>query len=136
MNSKRKSDNVFAYNRWIKSWKNKLGYAKTMTQAVGGEFEAFGLLERDLLIQCGLRDDSYVIDVGCGSGRLAKPLSQFAPRGRYLGIDVVPELLAFARQLVDFHGGGPPCLPMGEKKDRPCQAEPKCHLSLREMSLS
>jgi SAM-dependent methyltransferase len=66
--------------------------------AIGAEFEAFGILEREVLIQYGLRPDGYVIDVGCGSGRLAKPLSHFLT-GRYLGIDVVPDLLELARKL-------------------------------------
>jgi trans-aconitate methyltransferase len=48
-----------------------------MEMAVGGQFEAFGILMRELLIQTGLERDGYVIDVGCGSGRLAKPLSQY-----------------------------------------------------------
>jgi ubiquinone/menaquinone biosynthesis C-methylase UbiE len=70
-----------------------------MKLAVGGEFEAFGILERELLIQQGLKQDGYLIDVGCGSGRLAKPLSQYLT-GKYLGIDVVPELVEYARKLV------------------------------------
>jgi ubiquinone/menaquinone biosynthesis C-methylase UbiE len=70
-----------------------------MEMAVGGQFEAFGILMRELLIQTGLERDGYVIDVGCGSGRLAKPLSQYLS-GRYLGIDVEPERVAYARKSV------------------------------------
>lgn len=70
-----------------------------MSRAIGGEFETMGILERELLIQHGLPKDGYVIDVGCGSGRLAKPLAEYL-EGDYLGIDVVPELLAHARSLV------------------------------------
>jgi SAM-dependent methyltransferase len=70
-----------------------------MQQAIGGQFEAFGILEREILIQYGLGQDDYVIDVGCGSGRLAKPLSQYLS-GKYLGIDIVPDLCDYARQLV------------------------------------
>ena len=76
-----------------------------MREAIGGEFEAFGAMQRDLLISCGLRPDGYVIDVGCGSGRLAKPLSAYLT-GRYLGIDVVQDLLDYASRLVnrpDWH---------------------------------
>jgi ubiquinone/menaquinone biosynthesis C-methylase UbiE len=57
------------------------------------------VIERELLIQYGLRPDHDVIDVGCGSGRLAKPLSAYL-RGGYLGIDVVPDLVDYARALV------------------------------------
>jgi len=37
--------------------------------------------------------------VGCGSGRLAKPLSEYLT-GKYLGFDVVPQLVDYARKLV------------------------------------
>jgi len=72
---------------------------EAMSLAVGGGFEALGLLERALLIQCGLGPNDYLIDVGCGSGRLAKPLSDYLS-GPYLGIDVVPELVEYAQTLV------------------------------------
>ncbi len=67
--------------------------------AVGGEFDAVGVLLRETLIHHGLQKHHYVIDVGCGSGRLAKPLSEYLT-GKYLGIDVVPELINYARKLV------------------------------------
>src|SRR2546425_10795787 len=70
-----------------------------MKSAVGGEFEAIGILQRELLIQFGLKKNGYVIDVGCGSGRLAKPLSEYLSGG-YLGIDIVPELVGYARSIV------------------------------------
>lgn len=44
-----------------------------MSAAIGGEFEAMGLIERDLLISQGLQPDGFVIDVGCGSGPVLKP---------------------------------------------------------------
>lgn len=67
--------------------------------AVGGEFDATGRLLRETLIHHGLRTHDYLIDVGCGSGRLAKPLAEYLA-GSYLGIDVVPELVDYARRLV------------------------------------
>jgi ubiquinone/menaquinone biosynthesis C-methylase UbiE len=70
-----------------------------MKLAVGGEFEATGLLERQTLIHFGLKRDHYLIDVGCGSGRLALPLTEYLT-GRYLGIDIMPELIQYARNLV------------------------------------
>jgi SAM-dependent methyltransferase len=66
---------------------------QAMSIAVGGQYESFGVLMREILINAGLRDSGYLIDVGCGSGRLAHVLSV----ERYLGTDVVPELLAHAR---------------------------------------
>jgi ubiquinone/menaquinone biosynthesis C-methylase UbiE len=72
---------------------------RAMHQAVGGDFAAMGALERDLLKSCGLRENDYLIDVGCGSGRLAKPLAGFL-RGKYLGTDIVPSLVRYARDTV------------------------------------
>ena len=73
---------------------------KAAKLAVGGEFDATGRVLRATLIHHGLRPEHYVIDVGCGSGRLAKPLSEYLT-GKYIGIDVVPELLQYARNLVN-----------------------------------
>jgi SAM-dependent methyltransferase len=73
-------------------------HADAMQQAVGGEFDAIGQMELDLLISVGLPVDGFLVDVGCGSGRLAAPLASYL-RGDYLGIDVVPELLDHARGL-------------------------------------
>lgn len=70
-----------------------------MRLAVGGEFDAVGIIERETLIYHGLKKDDYLIDVGCGSGRLAKPLAEYL-EGKYLGIDVVPDLIDYARRLV------------------------------------
>jgi SAM-dependent methyltransferase len=64
-----------------------------MSVAVGGEYESFGHLMRQILLDAGLTDSGYLIDVGCGSGRLAHVLTV----EKYLGTDIVPELLAHAR---------------------------------------
>lgn len=68
-----------------------------MALAVGGEFQAFGVALRDLLVQCGLRGGMTLADVGCGSGRLAHTLRDMDIR--YLGTDVVDELLDYARKI-------------------------------------
>lgn len=78
------------------------GYTETeaLNLTIGGHFHAFGVLERDLLIQCGLKPDQYLIYVGCGSGRLAYALRTYLT-GRYLGLDVLPELLSQAQSVAD-----------------------------------
>jgi 2-polyprenyl-3-methyl-5-hydroxy-6-metoxy-1,4-benzoquinol methylase len=103
-------------NRDARNWASKTDFRKThrrllrqlrstytndeaVRMAVGGEFEGVGLLLREVLIHHGLKQTDYLIDVGCGSGRLAKPLAEYLT-GRYLGIDVVPELVQYARRLV------------------------------------
>ncbi|MDQ3818843.1 MAG: methyltransferase domain-containing protein [Acidobacteriota bacterium] len=94
-----KTDFHKTYRRLVKSLSSSHTHDEAMRMAVGGEFEAIGILERETLIFHGLRRDDYLIDVGCGSGRLAKPLAEYLT-GKYLGIDVVPELVAYARRLV------------------------------------
>jgi len=49
------------------------------------------------LIHHGLKATDYLIDVGCGSGRLSHVLAS-NHIGRYLGTDVVPDLVEYARR--------------------------------------
>lgn len=86
------------YRDLVRSYTEKYPLDHAMALAVGGEFEAIGILERQLLIQQGLRPDGYLVDVGCGSGRLAKALAGYL-RGKYLGLDVVPELIEYAQRI-------------------------------------
>jgi len=76
-----------------------------MARAVGGRdgrsvrsFDEMGDSERAILVGLGLKAGDYVIDVGAGSGRLAAALHRGGPQIKYLGTDVVPELLAYARE--------------------------------------
>jgi ubiquinone/menaquinone biosynthesis C-methylase UbiE len=66
--------------------------------AVGGDFVTVGKLEFALLQGLGLGPGQLVVDVGCGSGRLAVHLSTI-PTLRYIGTDIVGELLAHAEKL-------------------------------------
>lgn len=71
-------------------------------EAIGGNFDTMGLIQRDLLVAHGLTPDGVVVDVGCGSGRLALPLASYLSEdGHYTGTDVVPELVAYARRLAN-----------------------------------
>jgi SAM-dependent methyltransferase len=88
------------YFRLVRSLVKQHGLDQGMRLAVGGQFDSFGILEREILVQYGLQPDGYVVDVGCGSGRLAKPLAEYLTTGKYLGIDIVPELVDYARNLV------------------------------------
>jgi len=84
--------------RYVASVKSQMPHDKAMELAIGGGFELIGPIEVALLRHYGLPKDGYLIDVGCGSGRLAKPLSAWL-KGRYLGIDLVPALVAHARKI-------------------------------------
>lgn len=94
---KGKLDLKGAYRRWVHQAQAGRSRAAAMQFAIGGQFDAYGQIEADMLRFFGLRDQSMLIDVGCGSGRLAIPLSR-THRGPYLGTDIVPDLLEFARE--------------------------------------
>lgn len=76
-----------------------------MALAIGAssieEFKRSGQLELDLLVQSGLQPDHYLVDVGCGSGRLAIRLAESGHPGHYLGTELSPDLLDFARAVAD-----------------------------------
>jgi ubiquinone/menaquinone biosynthesis C-methylase UbiE len=94
-----KFDDQGRHRKMMRSLKSRFGLDRAVRSFAGGDFEALGILERELLIQQGLPKDGYLIDVGCGPGRLAAPLSEYLS-GRYLGLDIVPELIKYARRLV------------------------------------
>lgn len=66
-------------------------------------FEAVGRTEAALLQRAGLRDGMSVIDIGCGSGRLASILGEVTPKIDYLGLDIVQSLLDYAATRVPGH---------------------------------
>jgi 2-polyprenyl-3-methyl-5-hydroxy-6-metoxy-1,4-benzoquinol methylase len=69
-----KTDFHKTHRRVVKLLRQSCSPDEAARRAVGGEFEGVGLLMREVLILHGLTPLSYLIDVGCGSGRLAKPL--------------------------------------------------------------
>jgi SAM-dependent methyltransferase len=84
--------------RLLESWESREG---ALQAAVGSatpeEYELVGRVEMRLLIYAGLHPDDSLVDIGCGSGRLAAQLARWL-RGRYLGTDVVQSLLDQAAQ--------------------------------------
>lgn len=71
------------------------GEKKAIELIVGGQYETIGVLESSLLITLGLQASHTVVDVGCGSGRLAWALREYL-KGRYIGFDILPELISYA----------------------------------------
>lgn len=95
-----KLDLTETYKNYVSDVGGKFSSKDTaMAHAIGGEFEAFGIIGREMLKHYGLGHNSYLIDIGCGSGRLAKPLAQM-PNVRYLGTDIVPPMMDHARATV------------------------------------
>jgi len=69
---------------------------EAMEMAVGGKYLLLGEIERSILSWAGLTDDMTVIDLGCGSGRLAHALGKEF-KIDYTGIDIVQSLLDYAK---------------------------------------
>lgn len=70
-------------------------------QFVGvGDFAGLGETMRAQLVElCDLSRTDDVLDIGCGIGRLAVPLTRWlAPQARYEGFDIVPEGIAWCRR--------------------------------------
>ncbi len=71
---------------------------EAMSRAVGGQYEGIGRIELDILRHAGLRSGMFLIDIGCGSGRLSSALSTSDLEIEYLGTDVVQKLLDYAAE--------------------------------------
>ena len=78
--------------------KGVMPHDEAMEIAIGGNFAEIGAVELALVQHYGLPQVGRLIDVGCGSGRLARPLSVWMT-GSYLGLDLVPDLVAHAARI-------------------------------------
>ena len=67
-------------------------------RATGNEFLRF------FIRLGGLRPHHHVLDVGCGIGRMAMPLTRYlSPRGSYHGFDIVPAGIDWSTQHISSH---------------------------------
>jgi ubiquinone/menaquinone biosynthesis C-methylase UbiE len=73
---------------------------RAMRLAVGGDsdYDLIGDAQARALTALGLTNRMALVDLGCGSGRTAKHLALRFPQLRYTGIDIVEDLLGFARE--------------------------------------
>lgn len=64
-----------------------------------GDFRAIGDDLLRLLVEVGgLRPDDRVLDVGCGTGRVARPLTFYLKGGSYDGMDIVGRSIDWCRR--------------------------------------
>lgn len=67
-------------------------------RAIGrGDYDQFGRVELAILKEAGLRPDSTLLDMGCGTGRLGVHAVPYLSSGRYIGTDISDTMLTRAR---------------------------------------
>ncbi len=69
---------------------------EAVERAVGGHYIRVGKVQADLVLEVAPTGPFTMIDIGCGSGRAAFALRE-EQRLSYIGIDVVPDLVDYAR---------------------------------------
>jgi ubiquinone/menaquinone biosynthesis C-methylase UbiE len=87
---------VEAYEKLVAQLIEKYPIDEAMSIAVGGRYLEVGTIEAEILRYAGLKDGMSLIDLGCGSGRLAFVLGQ-SMNVEYTGIDIVQSLLDYAK---------------------------------------
>lgn len=93
---------VTDYNQHVAHLKVAHDEKTAMSLAIGGQYEAFGQIQLDLLRLYGLRDGVSLIDLACGSGRTATAVSREFDI-TYLGVDVVQDLIDYAARNTPDH---------------------------------
>ncbi len=88
------------YNNLVKEKLKSNDKDEAMSQSIGGNFYHFGIFQRELLFQHGLKENSSILDFGCGSGRLANALKEYKNID-YVGIDVVQDLIDYAKTICE-----------------------------------
>ena len=84
----------------VRGRRDKLTPPKRLLRFATDPNSDFGETGRDfadfLVKQCGLRPEHKVLDVGCGVGRIAVPLTAYLDsNGAYEGFDIVPQEVAW-----------------------------------------
>ncbi len=70
--------------------------------AIGGGAEIWdshGELQRDFLISQGLRPEHRLMEIGCGTGRLARKVVPYLNAAKYVGVDISRDALDVAERL-------------------------------------
>jgi predicted O-linked N-acetylglucosamine transferase (SPINDLY family)/GT2 family glycosyltransferase/ubiquinone/menaquinone biosynthesis C-methylase UbiE len=89
-------DSGKAYRKLFRDLSIQKGEYDSTFLTVGGKSEKMGQISLNFLRKFGLGVNDFLVDVGCGYGRLVEALNT-EHKGQYLGTDVVPELLNYAR---------------------------------------
>lgn len=75
---------------------------RSKSYLIGGNYEVVGKRFLENLVQLGgLKPDERILDVGCGIGRVAVPLTGYLDEnGSYEGIDVIPEAISWCQKSI------------------------------------
>lgn len=84
------------YERYVSNLIATYPIDEAMALAVGGDYERVGQIEAAILKSFGLKDGMHLVDLGCGSGRLASVLYTSVEID-FTGTDVVAALLDYAK---------------------------------------
>ena len=68
------------------------------------DWERHGQLQFDYLLSQGLQPGDRVLEVGCGTGRLARKLVPYLKSRHYVGVDISVRAIASARELSEAEG--------------------------------
>lgn len=74
------------------------GY-KAAVGADDANWETHGDLQRDFLTKMGLQPKHMLLEIGCGTGRLARKIVPYLDNRNYYGLDISPSALIAARNL-------------------------------------
>ncbi len=94
---------VADYRNYVDDIESRFDHEEAMAIVVGGgDFDDVGDEQAVLLGEFGLSAGDTIVDVGCGSGRLAAALTrEYGADLTYLGLDVVQDLLDYAAAVSD-----------------------------------
>jgi SAM-dependent methyltransferase len=67
-------------------------------------WDRHGELQRDFLIHAGLKPEHWLLDLGCGAGRLARKIVPYLEIGHYHGVDISAASLEAAHKLARTEG--------------------------------
>lgn len=79
------------------------GY-KAAIGADDANWDTHGELQRDFLLSQGLRPEHALLEIGCGTGRLARKVVPYLDRSRYVGIDISEKARANCYELAQREG--------------------------------